>query len=221
MKNFLALLLLLISNLIFSQKDDTESLVNSFTKDFVPKDFEYYNLLDESFSINFDVDYLNEAIESYGLEKEISFKKQDFIISKSKINWNEFTLKKAKVYSDDKIPKFKSSFYEYILVDKKMSQKKLDSIIDNKKYSQIVVKVNPNWSEERKIKQSHKELKNQESRIKKENRDFYSISSPIFSSDKKFAIISFRDCCHTVGYLYFYSNKNWHQYLEFYRIVSN
>ncbi|WP_133945435.1 hypothetical protein [Epilithonimonas xixisoli] len=221
MKKFFLLIILLCSNFIFSQKADTESLVNSFTKDFVSKDFEYYNLLDESFSINFDVDNLNEAIESYGLEKEISFKKQDFIISKSKINWNEFNLNKAKVYSDDKIPKFKSSFYEYILVDKKMSQKKFDSIISNKKYNQIFVRVNPKWNEEKKRKECHIELKKQEGNIKKEDQDFYSISTPIFSVDKKFAIISFRDCCHTVGYLYFYSNKNWQQYFEFYRLVSN
>ena len=220
MKNFLALLLLLISNLIFSQKADTESLVNSFTKDFVPKDFEYYNLLDKSFRADFDVDYLNESIEDVKLEIPF-FKKEDFINSKTEINWNDYNLEKAHILSDDKILKFKSSFYEYILVDKKMSQKKLDSIIDNKKYSQIVVKVNPNWSEERKIKQSHKDLKNQESRIKKENRDFYSISSPIFSSDKKFAIIYYRNCCHTNGYLYFYSNNRWEQYLEFYRLISN
>jgi hypothetical protein len=221
MKNFLVLLFLLISNLIFSQKADTESLVNSFTKDFVPKDFKYYNLLDESFSINFDVDNLNEAIESYGLEKEISFKKQDFIISKSKINWNEFTLKKAKVYSDNKIPKFKSSFYEYILVDKKISQKKFDSIIGNKKYNQIVVKVNPNWSNDKQVKECHKELNNLEDQVEKENRDFYSISNPIFSVDKKFAIIYYRDCCRTNGYLYIYSNNNWEEYLHFYRLISN
>ena len=214
MKNFITLLLLLISSLIFSQKVETESLVNSFTKDVVPNDFEYYNLLDKSFKVDFDVDYLNEIIEDSGAKISF-FRKEDFINSKPEINWNDYNLEKAHIFSYDKIPKFRSALNEYILIDKKISRKKFDSLINNKKYSQIIVKVNPSWSEEKKIKECHKELEKQEKKIKKENRDFYSLSSPIFSSDKKFAIIYYRNCCHTNGYLYFYSNNNWEQYLEF------
>lgn len=220
MKNFLALLLLLISSLIFSQKVETESLVNSFTKDVIPTDFEYYNLLDKSFKVDFDVDYLNEAIEDSELKIPF-FRKDDFFNSKIEIDWNNYNLEKAHIFSDDKIPKFKSARYEYILVDKKISQKKFDSIIGNKKYNQIVVKVNPNWSKDKQVKECHKELKNLEDQVEKENRDFYSISNPIFSVDKKFAIIYYRDCCRTNGYLYIYSNNNWEQYLEFYRLISN
>jgi len=220
MKNLFPFFLLLISNLILSQKAQTESLVNSFTKDIAPKDFEYYNLLDKSFKVDFDVDYLNESIEDSKLKVPF-FKKEDFINLKPEINWSDYNLEKAHVFSDDKIPKFRSAHYEYILIGKKISQKKFDSIVTNKKYSQIVVKVNPNWSEGKKIKESHKELKNQENRIKKENRDFYSISSPIFSIDKKYAIIYYRDCCSTNGYLYFYSDNKWTQFLEFYRSIHN
>lgn len=220
MKKFFLLIILLCSNFIFSQKFETESLVNNFTKDFIPKEFKYYNLLNKSFRADFDVDYLNEVIEDSGLKIPF-FRKDDFFNSKTEINWNNYNLEKAHIFSDDKIPKFKSSFYEYILVDKKMSQKKFDSVVINKKYNQIVVKVNPKWSQEKKKKECHIELKKQMDNIKKEDQDFYSISTPIFSVDKKFAIISFRDCCHTVGYLYFYSNNNWEQYLEFYRSISN
>ncbi len=220
MNKFFLLIILFWSNFIFSQKIETESLVNCFTKDFLPKDFKYYNLLDKSFRADFDVYYLNESIENSGLKIPF-FGKDDFINSKSEINWNDYNLEKAHIFSEDKIHKFKSALYEYILVDKKIGQKKFDSIISNKKYNQIVVKINPYWNEDEKVKERHKELKNQEDKIEKENRDFYSISSPIFSVDKKFAIIYYRDCCHTNGYLYIYSNNNWEEYLHFYRLISN
>ncbi|OJX32157.1 MAG: hypothetical protein BGO86_08265 [Chryseobacterium sp. 36-9] len=220
MKKFFLLIILFCSNFIFSQKFETESLVDSFTKDFIPKEFKYYNLLNKSFRADFDVDYLNESIEDSGLKIPF-FRKDDFFNSKTEIDWNDYNLEKAYVFSDDKIPKFKNAIYEYILVDKKISQEKFDSIISNKKYNQIVVKVNPNWSKDKQVKECHKELKNQEDQVEKENRDFYSISNPIFSIDKKFAIIYYRDCCHTNGYLYFYSDNKWQQYLEFYKLISN
>lgn len=220
MKKFLLIIILLCSNFIFSQKFEIESLVNCFTKDFVPKDFKYYNLLDKSFRADFDVDYLNESIEDSGLKIPF-FRKDDFVNSKTEIDWNDYNLEKAHTFSDNKIPKFKSALYEYILVDKKIGQEKFDSIISNKKYNQIVVKINPGWSEDKKVKECHKELKKQEDRVEKENRDFYSVLSPIFSVDNKFAIIYYRDCCHTNGCLYSYSDNKWQQYLEFYTSISN
>ncbi|GEM_PF-2446977 len=220
MNNSPLFFLLLISSFVFSQKVETESLVNSFTKDIIPKDFEYYNLLDKSFKLDFDVEYLNEIIEDSGAKISF-FRKEDFIISKSEINWKDYNLEKAHIFPYDEIPKFKSALYEYILVDKKISQKQFDGIRNDKKYNQIVVKINPKWSKEKKKKECQKALKKREEIIKLENRDFYSISSPFFSLDKKFAIIYYRDCCSTNGYLYFLSNNKWEQILKFYRSISN
>ncbi len=220
MKNCFLLIIVFCSNFIFSQKFEIESLVNCFTKNFIPKDFKHFNLLHKSFTADFDVDYLNESIEDSGLKIPI-FRKDDFVNSKAEIDWNDYDLDRAHIFSEDRIPKFKSALYEYILVDKKIGQKKFDSIISNKKYNQIVVKINPSWNEDEKVKECHKELKNQEDKIEKENRDFYSISSPIFSLDKNFAIIYYRDCCRTNGYLYIYSNNKWKEYLHFYRLLSN
>lgn len=221
-KHFIFSIYILISNFLFCQKSETENLVNIFYQEFVPTNFQYYNLLDKSFTPDFDIDNLNEAIEEANLQKEISlFKKEDFLIPNSGLNWNYYHLEKVRVSDYDNIPKFKSSFREYQLIDRRISKKKFDSIIANKKYNQIIIKGNTNWSNEKKRKKFEEEYNRQLNNIKKEDQDYFSISTPIFSVDNKFAVIYYEDCCHRFGYLYRFSNNQWKQYLLFYRLIKN
>lgn len=219
---FIFLIHLFTSNFFFSQKSETENLVNTFYKEFVPTNFQYFNLLDKSFIPDFDVYSLNEAIEDSNMQKEIPFfKKEDFLVSGIELNWKDYKLEKAKVYEFDEIPKFESSLNKYVLIDKKFSKKKFDSIVANKKYNEIIIKGNPNWSNKKKRKKFEEEYNRQLNNIKKEDQDYFSISNPIFTLNKEFAVIYYYDCCNRVGYLYHFSNNRWEKYLKFYRAVKN
>lgn len=221
-KSFFLFLIFFNYSFIFSQNSETENLVNTFSKDIIPKDFKYYNLLDKSLNMEFDVDYLNEAIIDSGLNEMISkFKIEDFEDIKHDTNWNDFHLKNAGIYNYEKIPKFRSPVYYYVFLDSKMNQKHIDSVIEKKKYNQIIIQGNPKWSDEKKNRKFQKEFEYRNKKIKKEDQDFYTISNPIFSVDKKFAIIYYSDCCSTNGYLYSRSNDKWEQYFKFYTSISN
>lgn len=209
-------------NFIFSQKSETENLVNIFSKDIIPKDFKYYNLLDESLNQEFDVDYLNEFMIDSEVNKMISlFTKDDFKNIKNDVNWSKFHLENARVYSYERIPKFRSPLYHRIFLDKKMNKKHIDSVIAEKKYYQIIILGNSKWSDEKIKRKFQKEFEYRNKKIKKEDQDFYAISNPIFSVDKKFAIIYYSTCCSTSGYLYYCSNDKWEQYFKFYTSIIN
>ncbi|WP_439480712.1 hypothetical protein [Chryseobacterium aquaticum] len=222
MRKIFLLIFSLTSIAVFCQKSQIENLVNSFSKEFISEDFEYYNLVDKSFNPKFDVWCLNESIEDAGLDKEISFFKEgDFTAIKNDIDWNDYNLEKAKIYSHEKIPKFNSALYEYILVDRNIDQRIYDSMISNKKFNQVILKGNSKLSNKKKRIKFNKKLAFERSRIRKENQDFYQISIPLFSSNKDFAVIFYQDCCKRNGYLYVYSDNEWKEYLQFYRSIFN
>lgn len=219
---FIILLVLFCSRNLSAQNSEVENFINSFYKDIVPKNFKYYNLLDESLKVDFDVDYMNESLDDTELINQIShFKISDFEVQNQIINWKSYNLNKAKIYSIEDIPKFKSALYHYIFIDRKMSRKYYDSIIENKKYNQVILRGNLNWSKEKQRRKFEKIRNRQQQKIRIEDQDYFQISSPIFSKDKEYAVVYFRDCCHSEGYLYRFSNNKWEHYLTFYRSISN
>jgi hypothetical protein len=103
------LITFLFSNITFGQNADIENLINQIYKDRVPENFEYYNLVDSSFVTKFDKYSLNQYELSFIQKQFLDFPYEDFIEASkncSTVNWNNYDLKNAKIYSKDSIPTF-------------------------------------------------------------------------------------------------------------------
>lgn len=206
---------------MFGQNTDFENLINQIYTDIVPKDFEYYNLVDSSFITKFD---------QYSLEPDeltvIKTKYRDFpyekFIQKSKIfeiiNWKNYHLKNAKIYSIDSIPKFESQIKSTILVPYKINQEELDSLNKVKKYYEVIVPIKKSWGRKKIDKEIEKTWDERSKNVKAENKIYFRFSTPLIIND--YAIITLNQSGRGASYLYKYIDGFWTQIFIFKRWVS-
>lgn len=212
----LIIITFLSSNTLFGQKAAFENLINQIYTERVPENFEYYNLVDSSFVTKFDK-YSLERDELSFLQKQFSdFPYKDFIEASkncSTINWINYDLKNAKIYSIDSVPKFESQIRLIRVVPKKISPVELDSLNRNKKLYEVILPVKKHWSKSRIDKEVQKTWEKYSNSIKAENKTYFSFSTPLIIDN--YAIITLNQSGSGASYIYKNTNGVWKQILIF------
>ena len=204
------LITFLISNISFGQKADFENLIHQIYKDRVPENFKYYNLVDSSFVTKFDK-YSLEHDEISFLQKHYSDFPYEELINASNncyvINWKNYELKNAKIYSIDSIPKFESQISINRIVPYKINQVEFDSLNRNKKFYEVIVPVKKFWSKKRIDREIHKAWETYSNSIDKENKTYFRFSTPLIVNN--YAIINLNQSGSGATYIYKNTNGIW------------
>ncbi|NDV47212.1 hypothetical protein D0T49_09160 [Paludibacter sp. 221] len=192
MKKLIIFIFLSYTILSFSQNNEIEKLVNKASGIVVPKDFKYYNLLDSSFvlDVNRLINY-NPLFEKF-IKNNTDFKLFEFLSSfdsLEKISWSNYKIEKAHLYSYDNIPKFATHSKLVTIISYKTSKSELDSLNRIKKYNEIIVPVKKWWPKKRIEKEIDKKWDEREKNTVLENQKYFEFSTPVFSSNYKYAII--------------------------------
>lgn len=219
---------------LFGQKLDIEGFINQVAKDEVPENFKYYFLLPKSF----EQKKITDSLQNYQI-RELKMVDKDFpknfIHTEPKTNtidWRKFNLNKAK-YVSDKL------YYSHTLsppqtkkikfVKYNIDQKKYDSLIDNKEPYTLVIKKKWLWSKKRLWK--NKKFYNNfvenwkiDDKNNPEETVYFHFSNPIFSKNKKYALVSIFKMrrCYGSGFTALYRNDNgtWGKIMEFNQVSS-
>lgn len=220
----LSLSVTLILNLTcFGQKSEIESLVNSALPLIVSEDFEYFNLLDSGLNTEFDSFIMNkneaEALRvkypDFSYEEFLSLAQNDSAI----VDWNDFNIKNARIYSYEDIPAFKSLVRNYHLVPFGTSSKDLKNLNQSKHPHEIVVPVKKHWDQQR----IQKECENASSKyiksMKQEDKTYFWFSKPLISKNG-FAIITLNEGGKGATYIFKKINNNWQNIYTFNYWVS-
>ncbi len=167
----------LYSNALFGQKIDFANFINQIYTERVPNNFEYYNLIDSSFITEFDK-YSLEYDELIFIQKQYKDFPYEEFISASKncliINWNNYELNNAKVYSKNSIPKFENKIRLNRLVQYTIKQKELDSLNRTKEFYEVIIPIKSHWSKKRIDKEIQKTWDKYLKSIKTENKTYFS-----------------------------------------------
>lgn len=227
-------ILLLISSLSFGQKTDIEELINQVAKAEVPENFKYYYLVPKSL----EQEKIDDSLQNYQIrELKIADKDfpENFVNTKPKketANWKNYNLNKSKLVSDEynynntlSPPKTKKiKFVKY-----NIDQNKYDSLIENKEPYTLILKKKWYWNKNRiwKNKRLYAEFIEKWKMDDKNNPEetiYYHFSKPIFSKNKRYAILTFfkQRRCNGNGFTGLYRNDNgiWKKVMEFNQIGS-
>lgn len=224
----------LITTLSFGQKSEIEELINQIAKHEVPENFEYYYLVPKSIN----QEKITDSLQNYQI-RELKMVDKDFpenfINSKSKnetVDWKNYNLNETKLVSDKynynhilSPPKTKKiKFVKY-----NIDQNKYDSLIENKEPYTLIIKKKWYWNKNRiwKNKRLYAEFIENWKIDDKNNPEetiYYHFSKPIFSENKRYAILSFfkQRRCNGNGFTGLYRNDNgiWKKVMEFNQIGS-
>lgn len=214
------ILIILFPIFSFGQKNNIEILINQIYTDVVPENFEYYNLVDSSFTMDFnkysilpeELTFLKTEYKDFPYEEFIQNNKISSII-----NWRDYHLEKAKIYSIDSIPKFQTQMQLTQFVPYKINQDKLDSLNRTKKYYEVIVPIKKNWSNKKIEKEIEKAWKARVKYVKVENQIYFRFSTPIIIDN--YAIITLNQGHTGASYIYKYIEESWIQIFTFRRWI--
>lgn len=210
--------LLLFPTILFSQNSEIEKLINSIVEDEIPKQFSYFNLVDSSFTFqvffpHFEED-LKEIISDYKIQ-DLDY--NDFFQDRkdSVINFDYLNIDKARIYNEETIPHHFKLIKKTTLVPFNYPKDRLDNLNENKYFDELIVPVRKNWSKKKINKKVDKAWKDYEHSIKIEDKVFYCISTPLFSKDKKYSLITLKR--NNAGHYLLYKKENdeWIQISDF------
>lgn len=221
MKNIIILAILLSSRFCFGQNSETEKLVNSVVNDIIPKENQYFNLIDSSFIYNRYYHLGDDELEYFKKEYP-NFDFNDIIATnrgkKEVLSWKNFKIEKARLYDFANIPEYYSYTQHSYLIPYNIPKNKFDSLVKNKMKNQLIIRYKKNWSKKRIEKVTDKAWKKHNNNITRENKTYYRFSTPYFS-DNGYAIISVDNPDSGVSYIYQKSNNKWEQIFTFNRWV--
>lgn len=213
----LAFLLSFLSSFSLAQNKKIEDFINQAYKSVVPSHFEYYNLIDSSFSTTFsnslDRAQLNDLLKSnpdFPISIFEQHRRDDSIV-----NWSNYHLEKAIHYSMELVPKFESSVEFSVLVPYTISKKRLDSLEKHKLYNQVIVRVKSSWSRQRKNKEVEKAWLKRATNTRAENKNYYRFSTPIFSEDNRYAVLKINQSAAGATYIFKNIDNQWTEILAF------
>lgn len=192
MKSLTIFIFLSLSIICYSENNEIEKLINKAAEIVVPKDFKYYNLVDSSFVLN--VNHLtryNPLLEKF-IKNNPDFMLSEFLSSSNsveKVDWNNFKIEKAHLYSYEDIPKFETHFKIVTIIPTNTSQHILDSLNSIKKYNEVIVPVKKWWSKKRIEKETKNKWDERHKNTLLENQKYFMFSTPVFSSKYEYAII--------------------------------
>ncbi|MCL9805483.1 hypothetical protein NAT51_08115 [Flavobacterium amniphilum] len=230
MKQLIFIISVFFSLNLFGQKQEIENLINQIAAEEVPGNFKYYFLVSESLAPPKE----HDSLQNYEI-RELKMKDKDFSESilykeqKDTINWRNYDLNNVHYVSDghnrpSKVKKVK--FVKY-----NIDPKEYDSLINNKAPYTLILKKKWFWNKRKiwDIKEFRNILYtawNEDDINHPEETVYFQFSNPVFSEDKKFAVISVakEKACTGNGFTALYINENgiWRKLHEFngYKTVS-
>lgn len=215
MKKEFSLLSFLLLTFCYGQNNDIRNLVNTALNDVVPKDYEYYNLIDSSFIYNH---YYIDDDELENIKKENPDFNFEELIIKNKDNQQllslrDFNLEKAHIHTFQSLPEYETYTRVTNLVPFSSPKNVYDSIIKNKQKNQLVIKYKHSWSKKQTQRKIDKAWKNHFIKIKLENKTWYMVSTPLISDN--YAIITLKDSNGGENYIYKKLHDKWVQIWSF------
>lgn len=209
MKKFTLSILLCCSAFCFGQNDRIEQLINEVSEAVVPKDFNYFNLVDSSFAIDMKhLTFFNSRLKTF-VENNPEFKLSASNGSDT-INWRNYKITRAHIYAYDDIPKFATHSRTVHLIPFNTPKAEVDSLNRNKKYNEVFVPVKKRWSESRIEKEVEKKWDERNMNTIQENKTYFIFSTPVFSPDNKYAIIQIiRGGENSITYVFKQEDNKW------------
>ena len=219
------ILLLLISLNINANAQDNflRDFVDNMASEVIPKDFHYYNLVDSSFIMKLDKYDFNKIDDADFLKSYPDFPIElaQKVIDSTIIDWRKIELKNAKCYNYDSLPRRLSGMVRISkIADLKLNQIQIDSLNSKISSSELYVKFKPHWNDKRRKKESDKAWKRNDSLISKENRIYYKFSTPQFSADKIYAIITIKRHSSGSTLIFKKTESGWKKIYEFNRWIG-
>ena len=234
MKKTLFILSIFLTLNLFGQKSDIEHLINQVAKFEIPENFEYYYLVSKSL----EQEIINDSLKNYQI-RELKMVDEDFpeyFINvqpkKETINWKNYNLNESKLVSGEynynhtfSPPQTKKiKFVKY-----NIDLKTYDSLIENKEPYTLIIKKKWLWNKNRiwnnkKLYADFVENWKIDDKNNPEETVYYHVSKPIFSENKKYAILSVfkKRRCNGNGFTGLYRNDNgiWKKLMEFNQVES-
>lgn len=209
-------LIMFFSQTTFGQNTETEEFINQVRHKIVPEDFRYYNLIDSSFVVQFDEFTLIIEKDNFNkLEKDFPDFTLENFIQKSKasikLDWRNYNLQKARIYSYDSIPKFYSYSRYTIFVPYNIKKQQLDSLNKAKNHNQIYVRARTYWSRKKIEKKQTKAWRVYEKSVKYEDKTYFRFSTPIILG--YYAIVSLNTSSGGATYVFKKTDGIWKQIL--------
>ena len=225
MKVISCLFFLFSSIVCIGQSADIEALINVAYKEIVPQTFVYFNLVDSSFVMKFDkykMDYREMEHKAF-FKVNPEFNVSEFValsLHAKKINWKNYSIENAAIYSYDSIPKFPEQvrITRYVTYD--IQANLLDSLQKAKKYDEIIVPVKKFWGKKKIKEATETAWKEYENNVKLENTLYFRFSTPLISTDKKYAVIELYTSGRGAYYIFKKVNGKWEFAYVFGRFVS-
>ncbi|MEO1033825.1 MAG: hypothetical protein AAFX55_20755 [Bacteroidota bacterium] len=230
----LSFILLLISSLSFGQKTDIQELINQVAKAEVPENFKYYYLVPKSL----EQEIIYESLQNYQI-RELKMVDEDFSETfihtqpkKETVNWKNYNLNKSKLVSDahnynNRLSPPQTKKIKFVKYN--IDEKEYDSIVENKEPYTLIIKKKWYWNKNRiwKNKRLYAEFIENWKMDDKNNPEetmYYHFSKPIFSENKRYALLSFfkQRRCNGNGFTGLYRNDKgiWKKITEFNQVVS-
>ncbi len=234
MKQKLFLISIFLTMNLFGQKRDIENLINQVAKGEVPENFEYYFLVPKSL----EQEKIENSLKNYQIRELRKVDKdfpEKFINAQpinETVNWKNYNLSGSRLVSD----KYN---YNHILsppqtkkikfIKYNIAQKKYDSLIENKEPYTLILKKKWFWNKNRiwknkKLYAEFIESWKMDDKYNPEETVYYHFSKPIFSENKKYAIVSLfkKRRCNGNGFTGLYRNDNgiWNKVMEFNQVES-
>lgn len=219
---------------LFGQNSDIENLINQVAKDEIPENFKYYFLVPKSI----EQEKINDSIQNYQIrELKIVDKnfKEDFVYTEPKndtIDWRNFKLNKVKYVSDEVYytqilspPQTKKVKFVRYNIDNKV----YDSLVENKEPYTLIIKKKWLWSKkkiwnDKKLYADFVENWKLDDENNPEETVYYHFSKPVFSKNKKYALVFVFEKRRCVGNgftgLYRNDNGTWKKLMEFNQVGS-
>lgn len=220
-KIFLSLFILLQIN-VNAQDIFLRNFVNEVAREVIPDDLLYYNLVDSSFNMKLDKYTFNDDEKEFlKLYPDFPLELTQRVFDSTIINWRKTELKDARYYSYKNLPRhLSSSFRVSKNANLNLTQKQIDSLNKTIASSELYVKFKPNWNDERRKKEAEKAWERNDKFISKENRIYYQFSTPQFSTDKAYAIISIKKGSSGSTLIFKRTEVGWKKIYEFNRWVA-
>ncbi|WP_422104029.1 hypothetical protein [Winogradskyella sp.] len=230
----LSFILLLISSLSFGQKTDIQELINQVAKAEVPENFKYYYLVPKSL----EQENIYDSLQNYQI-RELKMVDEDFsetfISTQSKketVNWKNYNLNKSKLVADahnynNRLSPPQTKKIKFVKYN--IDEKEYDSLVEYKEPYTLIIKKKWYWNKNRIWKNKRlyaKFIENwkMDDKNNPEETIYYHFSKPIFSKNKRHALLSFfkQRRCNGNGFTGLYRNDNgiWKKLIEFNQVAS-
>lgn len=225
MKIIRTIIFLCIPLFCIAQHSETELLLNVACKNVVPKEFHYFNMVDSSFVMDFDKYSLDvrERENKIFLDDNPEFNPEEFIALANKAkpqSWEGLKIENAVLYSKNTIPRFPTWHRNTRLIPYNTPKRTLDSLEQNKKYDELIIRVKESWSQKKIDRVTNKAWRNYYDTIPPEKRTYFRVSTPLFSSNGKYAILQVNKAGSGACYIFQKTDGGWKQVYIFGRWIS-